>query len=290
MATTTLERITKTEGRLDDKLENNLLRNYLNTAISAARAAAHIHQHNLNTDLEITSKSSYTDLVTKVDKESEAKIREIIAEQYPSHIVLGEEEGARGNSDSKYRWIVDPLDGTINYAHGFPFYCVSIALEINGKIVLGVVLDSHRNELFSALSGEGAYCNGVPINISQQKDFSKALLATGFSYNPEEINDSLAIFKRVFVKCRGIRRPGAAALDLCYVACGRLEGFWETKLNPWDVAAGVLIIQEAGGSITNAVGGIYHLNDPIIIASNGHLHTKLVAAVGLEPTPLTNHT
>ena len=263
------------------------MNNYLKTAINAARAAANIHKSNLGKELQVETKSTYTDLVTKVDKESEVKIREVIAKAYPSHVVLGEEEGqiARGT----HRWIVDPLDGTTNYAHGFPFYCVSIALEIEGRLEVGVVLDSHNNELFSAVSGEGAYCNGFPITVSKEANLSKALLATGFNYDPEAIDESLALFKRVFLKCRSIRRPGAAALDLCYVACGRLDGFWETKLNPWDVAAGVLIIQEAGGSVTDAVGGPYDLNDPVVVTSNGHLHMKLVAALGFKSIPSPRH-
>ena len=263
------------------------LSNYLKTAINAAQAAAHIHKSNLGKDLLIESKSTYTDLVTKVDKESEAKIREIINTAYPNHVVLGEEEGQSAQGGT-HRWIVDPLDGTTNYAHGFPFYCVSIALEIEDQLKVGVVLDSYRDELFSAVSGEGAYCNGFPISTSREATLSKALLATGFNYDPQGIDESLALFKRVFLKCRSIRRPGAAALDLCYVACGRLDGFWETKLNPWDVAAGVLIIQEAGGSITNSAGGPYDLNDPVIVTSNGHLQMKLVEALGLEPNPLLN--
>ncbi len=263
------------------------LSGYLNTAINAARAAAHIHKSNLGKELLVESKSTYTDLVTKVDKESETKVREIISAAYPHHVILGEEEGQ--NAQGTHRWIVDPLDGTTNYAHGFPFYCVSIALEIKGQLKVGVVLDSYRDELFSAVSGEGAYCNGFPIYTSKETTLSKALLATGFNYNPEVIDESLALFKRVFLKCRSIRRPGAAALDLCYVACGRLDGFWETKLNSWDVAAGVLIIQEAGGSITNSAGGPYDLNDPVIITSNGHLHLKLLDALGLEPNPLPSH-
>ncbi len=256
------------------------LSSYLKTAIFAAKAASRIHKSGLGRELQIETKSTHTDLVTQVDKESEARIREIINGVYPNHVVLGEEEGQ--SAQSTHRWIVDPLDGTTNYAHGFPFYCVSIALEIEGHLKVGVVLDSHNDELFSAVSNEGAYCNGVPIAVSKESKLNKSLLATGFNYNPEAIDESLELFKRVFLKCRSIRRPGAAALDLCYVACGRLDGFWETKLNPWDVAAGVLIIQEAGGSITNPSGGPYNLNDPVIVTSNGYLHMKLLDALQLE--------
>ena len=263
------------------------LHNYLHTAICAAKEAAYIHKSHLNRELEIETKSTYADLVTKVDKDSEAKIREIINSTYPNHTILGEEEGQK--TSSSHRWIVDPLDGTINYAHGFPFYCVSIALEIDSKLQVGVVLDSYHDELFTAIQGQGAYCNGSPVLVSKEATLSKALLATGFSYNPEMIDQSLALFKKVLLKCRSVRRPGAAALDLCYVACGRLDGFWEAKLNPWDVAAGVLIIQEAGGSVTDAFGGPYHLDNPIMIASNGHLHLKLVGILGLEQNLLESN-
>jgi myo-inositol-1(or 4)-monophosphatase len=218
-------------------------------------------------------------LVTKVDKLCEAKIRELIAAAFPEHIVLGEEQGQQG--DAPYRWIVDPLDGTLNYAHGFPYYCVSIALEIEGVIELGVVLDGIRNELFSAVRGQGASCNGSPIAVSRASELSKTMLATGFSYQQDALKSNLDIFAKLHPKVRAIRRAGAAALDLCYVACGRLDGFWELTLNPWDVAAGWLIVQEAGGAFTGSVGEPYHLDKKTVIASNGHIHMKLVNALGL---------
>ncbi|HEX7023157.1 MAG TPA: inositol monophosphatase family protein [Trueperaceae bacterium] len=257
------------------------LRDYLHSAIRAAKAAAVIHQANTGSDLAIQTKSSDTDLVTRVDKESEAKIRDILLSAYPEHVVLGEEQG-QPDGESSHRWIVDPLDGTLNYAHGFPFYCVSIALEIEGELVVGVVLDSVRNELFTAIRGEGAYLNGAPITVTTENEPIKAMLATGFPYVAESIHENVDIFARALPKVRAVRRPGAAALDLAYVACGRLDGFWELQLNPWDVAAAILLIREAGGTVTGPAAEPYQLGNKAIVASNGHLHGKLLALLGLE--------
>ena len=251
---------------------------YLRTALRAAQAAAKIHQRNVGGDLGIQTKTTETDLVTRVDKESEAKIREILLGEYPEHTVLGEEEGQ--SEEASHRWIVDPLDGTLNYAHGFPFYCVSIGLEIEGELEVGVVLDSFRNELFTAVRGEGALMNGAPIQVTSESVLRSAMLATGFSYNPETASNNIEVSARMMHRCRALRRPGAAALDLCYVACGRLDGFWELKLNAWDVAAGVLIIQEAGGRVTGPSGERYHVEDKVLVSSNGALHEALLE--GLE--------
>ncbi len=247
---------------------------YLDTAIKAARAASRIHQYYITEDLDIDTKSSHIDLVTKVDKLSEAKIREILLTAYPDHTVLGEEEGQK--SEASHRWIVDPLDGTLNYAHGFPFYCVSIALEINNTIELGVVYDGIRNELFTAVKGQGAFLNGQRINPSEQTDLSKTMIATGFSYDETKLKENLDIFARVHLNVRGIRRAGGAALDLCYVASGRLDGYWELTLGPWDVAAGMIIVQEAGGTVTGGQGQPYQVTNPFVVATNGHIHSKLL--------------
>ena len=257
------------------------MNDYLRTALRAAQAAARIHQRNVGGDLGIQTKSTETDLVTRVDKESEAKIREILLGEYPDHIVLGEEEGQPEESAS-HRWIVDPLDGTLNYAHGFPFYCVSIALEIEGELHVGVVLDSFRNELFTAVRGEGATMNGAPIQVTKEEVLRSAMLATGFPYNPDTASDNIEVFARMMHRCRAIRRPGAAALDLCYVACGRLDGFWELKLNAWDVAAGVLIVQEAGGRVSGPNGEMYNVEDKVLVSSNGVLHEALLEGLELN--------
>ncbi len=260
---------------------NRPYKEYLHTAIRAAKAAADIHQYNLGSNLGISTKSSDTDLVTRVDKESEERIRDILLSAYPEHVVLGEEQGQPGGKGT-YRWIVDPLDGTLNYAHGFPFYCVSIALEINGVVQVGVVLDSVRNELFSTIRGEGAYLNGMPINVSRETVLKKSMLATGFAYVADAMAENIEVFARMMPQVRAVRRPGAAALDLSYVASGRLDGFWELKLNAWDVAAGILLIEEAGGKVSNPGGGPYILGERVLLASNGHIHADMVAALKLS--------
>lgn len=253
---------------------------YLRTAIRAAREAARIQLAERDSDLEIASKSTDIDLVTRVDELCEKGIRRIIAEEHPEHVVLGEELGQQ--AEGHYRWIVDPLDGTVNYAHGFPFYCVSIALEVGGEVVVGVVYDGERDELFSAVKGRGAYLNGRPIAVSALPDVRKALLGTGFAYTEDRMKLNLEVFARVMPQVQAIRRPGAAALDLCYVACGRLDGFWELGLNPWDAAAGLLVIREAGGTVTGHGGAPYRLGELILVASNGHLHGKLLDVLRLE--------
>lgn len=255
---------------------------FLHTAIRAAQAAARIHQQNVGRDLAIDTKSTEIDLVTRVDKESEAVIREILLTAYPDHVVLGEEAGQDG--DAPQRWIVDPLDGTLNYAHGFPFYCVSIALEVQGRIEVGVVLDSVHNDLFAATRGGGAFLNGAPLRVTKATDLRKSMLATGFAYTSETMMDNVELFRRMLPRCRAIRRPGAAALDLAYVACGRLDGFWELALNPWDCAAGILLIEEAGGRVSGASGEPYRLNERVLVASNGLLHEALLNALELPQT------
>jgi myo-inositol-1(or 4)-monophosphatase len=253
---------------------------YLTTAVQAAQAASKLHQFYAGSDLGISTKSSDIDLVTKVDKLCEEKIREIILQNHPDHVVLGE-EGGQSEGNASHRWIVDPLDGTVNYTHGFPFYSVSIGLEIDAIVEVGVVIDSVRNEMFTATRGGGAFCNGTQISVSSEPTLKKCLLATGFPYEDEGLKKNLEVFARVHQKVRAIRRPGSAALDLCYVACGRIDGFWELKLNAWDVAAGMLIVQEAGGTITGVNAEPYNLGDKTIIASNGHVHGKLLAALEL---------
>ena len=264
---------------MSQALNPNEQREFLYTAIRAARAAAQIHQSGVGQDLSIATKSNETDLVTRIDKESEARIREILLTAYPEHVVLGEEEGQQG--DAPYRWIVDPLDGTLNYAHGFPFYCVSVGLEVRGVLEVGVVLDSVRGELFTATRGGGALLNGAPIAVTQEDTLRRSMLATGFSYDPDTAVDNVAVFGRMLGLCRTVRRPGAAALDLAYVACGRIDGFWELKLNPWDVAAGVLLVEEAGGRVTGGTGELYKLGEKVLVASNGVLHEKMLAALEL---------
>lgn len=253
------------------------LEEYLQIALTAARAAGAIQLRNQGTNLEIDSKSNESDLVTRTDTECEAEIRRIVLAQFPDHAFLGEEGGTSGSS--RHRWIVDPLDGTVNYAHGFPFFCVSVALEIDGQVVVGVVFDANRNETFTAIRSEGARLNGTPIRVSSvaSLDGGRTMLATGFPYDKTEALRMLDAFKRFLDYGLPIRRPGAAALDLCYIACGRLDGFYESKLNAWDCAAANLIIQEAGGTVTNFRGEVYSYEaEKKLIASNGQIHAAMV--------------
>ncbi|HET8984441.1 MAG TPA: inositol monophosphatase family protein [Trueperaceae bacterium] len=272
---------------------------YLATATMAAREAAAIQLAERGSDLQVSTKSSAVDLVTRVDRLCEERIRRVILASHPGHTVLGEEAGTGETSDGRsdgasgdgrpegrrgvsYRWIVDPLDGTVNYAHGFPFYCVSIALEVDGVVEVGVVYDGERDEMFTAKRGRGATLNGEPIAVSDTAVLRSALLATGFAYVTDTISLNLEVFARVLPQVQSVRRPGAAALDICYVACGRVDGFWELALNSWDVAAGVLIVREAGGTVTGAASAPYRLDDPVLVASNGALHAKLLDLLRLD--------
>lgn len=260
------------------------LQPYLNCAIQAALEAGRIQQAHVGGDLQIDTKTSETDLVTHVDKLCETRIREIIGASFPEHVVLGEEQGT-GSADhpSAFRWIVDPIDGTLNFAHGFPFYCTSIGLEIDGEAAVGVVYDATRDELFTAARGKGAYLNGRPLQVTHETVLKRSMLVTGFAYVEDRIARNVEVFGRMLPLVRSIRRPGAAALDLCYVAAGRVDGFWELGLKPWDVAAGMLIVREAGGTLTGGDGGPYRLGDETLVASNGAIHATLVDALELPP-------
>ena len=247
--------------------------------MSAARAAGAIQIANVGQDLGISSKSTDSDLVTRVDKECEALIRAAILTAFPTHAILGEEGGNVG--DGEFQWIVDPLDGTVNYAHGFPFFCVSIGLEETGERVVGVVFDPNRNELFHAVKGGGAFMNGAAISVSSIAELGgRAMLATGFPYDTAAAMDALEVFKHFLALGLPVRRPGAAAIDLCYVACGRIDGFFEYKLQAWDCAAAILIIEEAGGCVSNFAGSPYNYADKKIVATNGHLHAQMLEVIG----------
>ncbi|MBB6099865.1 myo-inositol-1(or 4)-monophosphatase [Deinobacterium chartae] len=252
-------------------------RHYLACAIDAARAAGALHLYYRGQDLEVTAKGHPTDLVTRVDREAERAIRDRIRAQFPQHAVLGEEGGQ--DRESRFRWIVDPLDGTTNYAHGFPFSCVSVALEIDGTRRVGVIFDPQHDELFTAVRGGGAWMNGRPLQVSAQRELSgHAMLATGFP--PDAGNDPhyLAVFAEFLRRGVSVRRPGSAALGLSYVACGRLDGFWDYRLKAWDLAAGLLILEEAGGRHSGLGGAASEYGRPVI-ASNGWLHDALLEVI-----------
>lgn len=248
--------------------------NCLQTATEAAKEAGRFLFDNLKTPFSI-SKKGRINLVTEMDVKAEEMIISRIREQHPEHQILAEERGLEEGT-SPARWIVDPLDGTTNYSHGYRFFCVSIALEWEGVIELGAVFDPVTSELFSARRGKGAWLNGRPISVSDGSSLLDSLLCTGFSYHRSEIQKNLQLFGRLIMEARAVRRDGAAALDLCFVACGRFDGFWELSLNPWDVAAGKLIVEEAGGLVTGFDGSPCTVYDRQIVASNGKIHAQII--------------
>lgn len=251
----------------------------LRVAIHAAEEAARIQREHLGGDLDIATKSSVTDLVTQVDRACETRIRDILRSAFPDHAVLGEEQGQQG--DARHRWIVDPVDGTMNFAHGFPYFCVSIALEADGETVVGVVLDTPRDVLYQAVRGRGASANGRPIQVSAETEPIQAMLASAFVYHPSRHDRALALLGRMLPAMRAVRRTGSSALDLCQVASGTVDAFAGLNLKPWDVAAGLLILEEAGGTVTAADGTPYRVGEEAILASNGHLHNSLVGLLDL---------
>lgn len=248
---------------------------YLATAIDAALAAGIIHRKYFR-QAPTVHKKGPIDLVTAADLEVEAEFRELIARRFPTHGVLGEEGAAGGAADARHRWIIDPVDGTTNFAHGLAFFCVSIALEIDGRLEVGVVYDPIAEELFTAERGGGARLNGRPIAVSAATTVSDALLCTGFPYTiRERRGGQIALFAEFLSRARAVRRLGSAALDLCYVAAGRLDGFWEEHLHPWDLAAGVLIVAEAGGLVTRFDGTAMDLAAGQVLACTPPLHAEM---------------
>lgn len=249
--------------------------------MEAARRAGALLRDRLGTVLQVRHKG-VVDLVTDVDDESERLVRGMIQAAFPSHSILGEEGGATVGGDARFRWIVDPLDGTTNYAHGFPFFCVSIGLEVEGELGLGVVYDPTRDELFLGRRGQGATLNDRPLAVSPEPELGQALLATGFPYDRRLLPRALAGFEWMSLQSRAVRRAGSAALDLCYVACGRFDGYWEYEVMPWDMAAGALLVQEAGGRVTMVDGSPFSVECGEVLASNGALHAVMVEALGPE--------
>lgn len=249
------------------------------TAVEAATAAGRILQEYSRSGFRIEYKNA-VNLVTDADRKSEQAVIDIIRNRYPHHDVLAEERGMDTGGRSPYRWVIDPLDGTTNFAHGFPMYCVSIGLEHEGRMVLGVILDPTRQELFTAVAGQGATLNGTSIRVSKTSALDAALLVTGFAYDiRESTHNNLDYFSRFCLRARGVRRTGSAALDLCYVAAGRFDGFWEMKLHPWDVAAGSLMVTEAGGRMSDFSGGNFSIDGEEMVASNGLIHSEMVTVL-----------
>jgi len=256
------------------------IENYLKEAEGIAKRTGEMLRENINTSAEIFFKGA-VDLVTDFDNRAQNMIFDHLSACFHDHDFMGE-EGLSKNRGEEFRWIIDPLDGTTNYAHGFPIFCVSIALECKGEIVLGVVYDPMRREMFSAVKEESAFLNGKKIQVSSIYDLDKSLVATGFPYDLRESKvNNIDHFNNFVVRVQAIRRCGSAAMDLCYVACGRFDGFWELKLNPWDVAAGALIVKEAGGKISDFKNGELSIFGSEVLATNGLIHTQMVEVLHL---------
>lgn len=257
----------------------------LNIAVRAARRAADVIVRSLNRldSLDVTSKGR-NDFVTEIDRTAEAEIIQIIRRAYPDHAFLGEESGAIG--DSPFQWIIDPLDGTTNFLHGFPQFAVSIALSIRGRIEHGVVYDPMRQEVFTASRGEGAQLENRRIRVTQQRGLEGSLIGTGFPYraNTEHIDAYMGMLRDVMLTTAGVRRPGSAALDLAYVASGRTDGFFEIGLGPWDTAAGSLLIEEAGGIVSTLSGAEYRQGGNIV-AGAPRVHAALMQLLAPHVTP-----
>lgn len=253
----------------------------LNFAIQTARDAGRVLAEKFGRALQVSHKGDI-DLVTEADLAAERLIVERIRSYHPRHALLAEEAGevlAVGGADAAYKWIIDPLDGTTNYAHGYPVFCVSVALAHEGRVVLGVVHDPARDETFAAERGGGATLNGRPVRVSDVSDLGGALLCTGFPYDVRQREEFARHFHQFIMCAQGVRRDGSAALDLAYVAAGRFEGFWEEGLHPWDVAAGVLLVEEAGGRVTHYDGRPFDIYQPPIAASNGLVHEQMLAVL-----------
>jgi myo-inositol-1(or 4)-monophosphatase len=254
---------------------------YLATAIEAVLRAGDVQLAHFGTELRIDKKGTI-DLVTEIDLQVEREFRGMIARRFPDHDVLGEEFERAGDRDrvSRHCWVFDPVDGTTNYAHGLPIFCSSLALEVDGEAVVGAVYDPTRRELFTAECGSGAWLNGRPLRVSSATALIDSLLVTGFHYgihrDPAEL---LGLFGAFLGRARAVRRLGSAALDLCYVAAGRFEGFWEQKLQPWDMSAGALIVREAGGRTTTTDGRPFMSRAGSVLATNGNVHDEMLDTI-----------
>ena len=259
-----------------DLLSDGLRDELRDTAVSAARMAGAILTERARLGFRVEFKDS-VNLVTDADRQAEQAVVDTILSRYPEHRILAEEGGQRRGGASPFQWIIDPLDGTTNFAHGYPAYCVSIGVEYQGQGLLGVVLDPTRNELFVGEAGRGATLNGNRVRVSETPTLNTALLVTGFAYDIRNTpHNNLNYFTRFALKAQGIRRTGTAALDLCYVACGRFDGFWELKLQPWDMAAGAVVLQEAGGRVSDFKGENLSIYGRELVSSNGLIHEDML--------------
>lgn len=258
------------------------------TLIKATLAGAKVLQHYFNGTFTISSKSSINDLVTQADNESEEAIFKVIRDEFPGHYILSEESG-HFKMDSNIKWIIDPIDGTVNFANGIPICCVSIGVEQDGKMLLGAVYNPFMNEFFFAEKGFGATLNDEKIKVSDKNDLVRSCLVTGFAYSYLDMpNGPLDVFETLIRSNIPVRRLGSAAIDLCWVAAGRFDGFYEHNLNPWDSAAGFLILEEAGGKVSDFDGNYYSLYQPNILATNGKIHDELLLALNGKWLPTNN--
>jgi myo-inositol-1(or 4)-monophosphatase len=256
--------------------ELNLIRDF---AVSLAREAGAIQKKHLGLAKKVEHKGA-VDLVTQVDRLCEELITCRILERFPTHRIVAEESEHSVQKGSPFKWYVDPLDGTTNYVHGYPCFSVSIGLEVDGQIVLGVVYDPMGDEIYHAIKGNGASLNGKTISVSETQQLGHSLLATGFPYDIRESRENnLEYFTRFALASQGVRRDGSAALDLCYVATGRFDGFWEMKLRPWDLAAGIVIVKEAGGRVSDFGNGPLRIDSGEVLATNGLIHGQMVSVL-----------
>jgi len=264
----------------------------LEIAIEAAKETGKFLKKNLGKVREIQPKAGQErNLVTEIDRRSEEIVIEKIRRHYPNHNILAEESGSRTVGTSEYKWIIDPLDGTTNFTHGLPVFCVSIGLELRGELLLGVIYDPNLDELFVGEKGKGSSMNGKRIRVSQSSPLMKTLLVTGFPYDiVENPANAIGHFVNFLMNAQAVRRMGSAAIDLAYVAAGRYDGFWEVALNPWDMAAGALIVQEAGGKLSDFSGNQHSIYTKEIVASNGLVHEEMVKILkkGMPPNATGN--
>jgi myo-inositol-1(or 4)-monophosphatase len=253
---------------------------YLATASEVVLRAGKIQLAGRDGGFQVDKKGA-RDLVTEVDLACEHMCREVIGERFPDHDILAEEQGGLGiGSTASHCWVFDPLDGTTNFVHGVPVFCAALALEVDGEAVVAAIFDPSRQELFTAERGGGAYVNGHVLNVSQVLSLIDSLVVTGFPYDLQgELGEQLDTFGAFLTEAQAVRRVGSAALDLCYVAAGRFDGFWERGLHPWDVAAGALVVEEAGGRVTTTDGGPFDSTAGRILASNGHVHNEMLAVI-----------
>jgi myo-inositol-1(or 4)-monophosphatase len=252
---------------------------FLTTAVEAVVRAGKMQMAQFGTDVHVAKKGTI-DLVTDVDVAVEQWFRALVAERFPDHHVLAEEMGGAADVPAGPCWVFDPIDGTTNYAHGIPIFCASLALEVNGVAQVAAVFDPNRQELFTAERGGGAFLNGRPLRVSPAAALVDAVLVTGFPYDVHgRIDEIVGLFGAFVGRARAVRRLGSAALDLCYVAAGRMDGFWESDLKPWDTAGGALIVEEAGGLVTDMDGSAFSSRLRHVLATNAHLHEPMLDTI-----------